>query len=116
VPRRPAGGGPSGRLPRLLSGRRGTKGAFDGEQTRHMGWTAYIIRSVKDGTFYKGSCKECERRLEDHNYGRVRSTKGRRPWVDHYREEFDTKSEALRREKFFKSRTGYRWLKSKGIT
>jgi len=80
-----------------------------------MGWTAYILKSLKTGTYYKGSCEIFAERLRDHNAGRVRSTKAKKPWVRHYTEEFDTKTEALKRERYFKSRSGYRRLKSNGI-
>jgi hypothetical protein len=33
----------------------------------------------------------------------------------HYSEAFSTRAEAVRREKFFKSIAGYRWLREKGI-
>jgi len=80
-----------------------------------MSYTVYIIRSEPNGTFYKGFCEDFEIRLCDHNAGRVKSTKSGRPWHKHYVEELDNKTEALKREKYFKSRSGYRWLKNKGI-
>jgi len=80
-----------------------------------MPWTAYILKSQKDNTLYKGSCEAFSERLASHNAGRVRSTKARRPWVKHYTEEFPSKAEALRRERFFKTRSGYRWLKQQGL-
>ena len=75
----------------------------------------YILRSLKDGTFYKGVTADLPKRLTTHNSGKVRSTKSRRPWIIHYYEEFDNKTDAIKREKFFKSYDGYLWLKSKGI-
>jgi putative endonuclease len=80
-----------------------------------MGYIAYIIRSEQTGTYYKGSCADFDKRLEAHNAGSVRSTKGKRPWKKHYIEELPSKTEGLRREKFLKSRTGYRWLKKNEI-
>ena len=77
--------------------------------------TAYILRSLKDGNFYYGSTTEFVVRLKAHNAGKVRSTKGRRPFVLHYREEFSTKREATMRERFFKSRAGYDWLNQNNI-
>jgi putative endonuclease len=56
-----------------------------------------------------------DNRLKDHNSGRVKYTKGRRPWVLHYFEEYPTRSEALERERFFKSIDGYNYLKSQNI-
>jgi putative endonuclease len=77
---------------------------------------AYILRSLSYGTYYYGSSQDIEVRLKEHNAGKVRYTKGRRPWELHYSEEFETRSEAVRRERFFKSIAGYRYLKEKGIT
>jgi putative endonuclease len=76
---------------------------------------AYILRSLKDGTFYYGSAQHIAGRLDEHNDGKVRYTKGHRPYAVHYSEAFSTRAEAVRREKFFKSIAGYRWLREKGI-
>lgn len=56
-----------------------------------------------------------EERLDQHNRGRVRSTKAYRPLELIHKEKFKTKSEAFQREMFFKSIDGYQCLKSKGI-
>ena len=76
----------------------------------------YIIKSDVDGSYYYGHTKNLEWRIKEHNGGRVRSTKSKRPWRLHYREEFSTKSEAYRRELYFKSIPGYQFLKENGIT
>ena len=76
---------------------------------------AYILKSLATGEFYKGSCENLQRRIGDHNRGKVRSTKSKRPWVIHYSEEFETRLEALERERFFKSRSGWRWLEQAGF-
>jgi putative endonuclease len=81
-----------------------------------MGHTAYILKSLKDGKYYYGSTSNMDSRLKRHNAGLVTSTKFRRPWVIHYTEKFETKSEAMQRELFFKSIDGYNWLKQNGIT
>ena len=75
----------------------------------------YILKSQKDNKFYYGYCSDLEKRLLRHKNGNVKSTKGRRPFIIHYFETFDTKSEAMRRELFFKSIDGYNFLKSKAI-
>jgi putative endonuclease len=75
----------------------------------------YIIKSETKGTYYKGSCADFPARLADHNAGRVKSTKHGKPWVKHYVEVAADKTEALKREKYFKSRSGFRWLKQNGI-
>ena len=76
---------------------------------------AYILKSEKDGKYYFGSYADLELRLKAHNGGKVRSTKGRRPLLVHYFEEFETKQEALRREMYFKSIDGYLFLRSSNI-
>jgi len=76
----------------------------------------YVIKSSKNGTYYYGHTKNLDDRIKEHNSGRVRYTKSRRPWKLHYYEGFDTKSEAYKREQFFKSISGYRYLKDKNIT
>ena len=80
-----------------------------------MKYVAYILKSESHGTYYYGSTKDIEYRLIAHNKGKVRYTKGRRPWVLHYYEEFETRSEAYSRELFFKSVEGYRFLKSQHV-
>jgi putative endonuclease len=76
---------------------------------------AYILKSLKDGTYYKGSTDNLQKRIKQHNSGKVKYTKGHLPYKLHYFEEFETRSEALKREKFFKSIDGYKWLKDNNI-
>jgi putative endonuclease len=76
---------------------------------------AYIIKSELTETHYYGSCEDLEIRIQKHNGGKVKYTKSKRPWKLLYFEEFPTRSEAYKRELFFKSRAGYRFLKEKKI-
>ncbi len=76
---------------------------------------AYILESLRDETHYFGSSADVEARLREHNAGRSRYTKGHRPYKVLYIEEFETRAEACKRERFFKSIEGYRWLRSIGI-
>ena len=76
---------------------------------------AYILKSLKDNTYYYGSTADIKSRLKTHNSGNVKYTKGHRPWKLHYSEMFETRSEAMKREKFFKSIDGYIWLKKRNI-
>ena len=69
---------------------------------------AYVLKSLKDNSFYYGSTGNLEKRLHEHNSGKVRYTKGHRPWILHYSEKYDTRTEALKRELFFKSIEGYK--------
>jgi len=76
---------------------------------------AYILKSLSDGTYYKGSTNNLKERIKQHNAGKVKYTKGHIPYKLHYFEEFETRTEALQREKFFKSIDGYNWLKENKI-
>ncbi len=66
----------------------------------------YILESEKSGRHYIGSTANLERRLAEHNEGKVKSTKRYRPWKIIYTEEFSTKTEALKRERKIKSYKG----------
>lgn len=78
-----------------------------------MKYFAYILQSLKNGNLYKGSTENLEKRLIAHNDGLVSYTRKYLPWVLVYYEEFATRSEAMKREKFFKSGKGREWLKNK---
>ncbi|MCH8993434.1 MAG: GIY-YIG nuclease family protein [Chloroflexi bacterium] len=40
----------------------------------------YVLQSVADGHFYVGITNDLQRRLREHNKGRQRSTRARRPF------------------------------------
>ena len=63
----------------------------------------YILRSVKDGSFYIGYSQNIEDRLWEHNIGRTGYSSKRRPWELIYKEEYASSTEALKREKYLKS-------------
>ncbi|MBL7074722.1 GIY-YIG nuclease family protein [candidate division KSB1 bacterium] len=68
----------------------------------------YILESLKDGKLYTGYTSNLKRRLERHNMGLVRSTQNRKPLKLVYYEAFSSRSEAMIREKYFKSPQGGR--------
>ena len=72
---------------------------------RKMHWV-YVLRSERDGRLYTGATADLDRRLAEHNRGKVRSTARRRPLVLIYSERFDSAMEALDRERFFKTPEG----------
>ncbi len=76
----------------------------------------YILKSLKDLKYYYGSCENLDRRLKIHNSGKVRSTKSRLPFMVHYFEEYLSRAEPQKREYFFKSIEGFKWLKENKIT
>ena len=64
------------------------------------------IMQCSDGSYYTGYTTDIERRLQEHNQGLAsKYTRGRRPVICVYREEFASKSEALKRELFIKKMT-----------
>lgn len=71
----------------------------------------YVLRSSKDDRLYKGFTKDLERRLGDHNSGKVMATRHRKPFKIIYSESFNNKNDAIIREKYFKSFKGGKELK-----
>lgn len=70
-------------------------------------WHLYVLHSIKSGRSYIGIAEDQFSRLEKHNSGSVRSTKGYRPWELIHVEEYNTKREARLRELELK-RSGYK--------
>jgi len=68
----------------------------------------YVLKSQKNNSYYIGSCKDTNKRLDLHNRGLVKSTKRYIPWKLIYKEEYQTLSEARKREFKIKS-----WKKRK---
>ena len=66
-------------------------------------YSTYILQSEKDGKYYIGSTDNLIKRLERHNKGYSRYTKGRGPFLLIYKEGFQTRSEAKKREYYLKS-------------
>jgi putative endonuclease len=65
-------------------------------------YSVYIIKSSTDNTYYIGSTNNIERRLQDHNAGKSPYTSKKIPWELVYLESFESKTNALKREKFLK--------------
>jgi putative endonuclease len=70
----------------------------------------YVLKSISSGRFYKGFCSNISHRLSEHNAGKTKSTKPFIPWELVYFEEFESQAEAIRREKYFKSAAGRKFL------
>ena len=71
----------------------------------------YVIRSQVDGRFYVGMTENLERRLNQHNSGKTKSTKGYRPWILVHSESYPDRITARKREKYLKSGTGKEYIK-----
>ena len=76
-------------------------------------WYVYVLRRLKDSNFYTGFTSDLRRRLEDHNSGKVISTKNRSPFEIIYYEASRHQSDALHRERYLKSTYGKRYLRNR---
>ena len=74
-------------------------------------FAVYVLYSLKDNQFYIGYTANLTRRMEEHAEGRSKSTKCRRPFVCVFCEYYLCKSDALRREQYFKTTAGKRVLR-----
>ena len=66
----------------------------------------YVLQSEATGRHYVGFCQDSTQRVGQHNSGIIKSTKNRGPWKLVHQEEYATRSEAMRRERFLKSGRG----------
>ena len=60
----------------------------------------YILQSLKDSGYYIGQTENLEERINKHNRGQVKSTKSRKPFMLIKEENFNTRSEAVKRENY----------------
>jgi putative endonuclease len=61
--------------------------------------------------YYVGQTSDLEDRLKRHNQGRSKYTKSGIPWKLMYKESFETRSEAMAREKKIKSAKNREYLR-----
>jgi putative endonuclease len=66
----------------------------------------YVLENTATKKHYTGFTTDLTQRVGQHNSGVTKSTKNRGKWVLLYSEEFTTRSEAMRRERFLKSGQG----------
>ena len=78
-----------------------------------MYYYVYLLLSEKDDNFYVGFTDNIKKRVLDHNSGKVKSTRNRRPFKLVYWEGCLNKKDALRREKYLKSTWGKRYIKKR---
>ncbi|MBS3737697.1 GIY-YIG nuclease family protein [Mesohalobacter halotolerans] len=71
----------------------------------------YVLYSKKFDRYYVGMTVDIERRLSEHNSGKMISTKAYKPWIIAHFEVLNTRKEARKREKYLKSSAGRRWRK-----
>jgi len=74
-------------------------------------WYVYVLKSLVNSRRYTGSTNNLHRRINEHNSGQTRYTRSTRPFVLIHKEIYNTKLEAIRREKYLKTGKGRELLK-----
>ena len=97
----------SGRPPR----QRRARSRFAEKRQFHKMFYTYILKSQLNKRTYTGSTSDINRRLGEHNRGKVRSSKAYKPYDILQVEEFQTEKEAKKREAFFKTSSGRKEIK-----
>jgi len=72
----------------------------------------YIIKSLKTERYYIGSTNNLERRIYEHNIGKMRSTKAYIPYTLVYKEAFSDRMDAVRKERYIKSQKSRSFIES----
>lgn len=78
-----------------------------------MSFTVYAIYSESIDIIYIGQTNRLEKRIQDHLSGYSTYTSKAKDWKLFYTEEFNSRSEAVKREKQLKSSRGRAFLREK---
>jgi putative endonuclease len=73
----------------------------------------YVLYSKKDEKFYTGFTQDLKLRFDQHNKGRVESTRDRRPLELVYYEACLNRNDATHREKYLKTYHGKAYIKKR---
>ena len=73
----------------------------------------YVLKSLKDGKLYIGKTEDLKKRVKEHNAGKVKATKNRRPLELIYYEAYSNKEKWNKQEMFYKTGVGRDSLKHK---
>ncbi len=82
-------------------------------ETLYFMYCVYVLKSLKDGKLYYGFTNNLIERMKQHNNGEVKSTKSRIPFELIYFEKVSTLVDARKRERYFKSGFGRKYVKNK---
>jgi putative endonuclease len=77
-------------------------------------FSVYVLKN-DSGRSYIGHSKDVSNRVAEHNIGKSKATRGKGPWTLIYTEEFETRPEAVKRERYLKTVAGRIELREKGI-
>ena len=78
-----------------------------------MGLTMFYVYLLinQEGKTYIGQTKDLDERLLGHETGKTKYTRGKGPWRLLHSETYQTRVEALKREKQLKGGQGREWIK-----
>jgi putative endonuclease len=86
-------------------------------ETPKTPYFVYIVKSTSTQKRYIGHTNDLNRRLQEHNnpeHNQAKfTTKQAGPWEFIHHETFNSRSEAMIREQWLKSRSGRRWIDDK---
>ena len=71
----------------------------------------YVIKSERDGSYYKGATENLKQRFQDHNTGSTRYSSSKRPYKLVWFCAFPNKTKALKFEKYLKHGSGHAFTK-----
>lgn len=75
----------------------------------NMVYVVYILKNPND-KYYIGYTGDINRRLEKHNLGHTKSTKNKGVWKIAYKEQFETRGQAIKREKYIKKQKSKKFI------
>ena len=75
-----------------------------------MNYYTYILYSNRRDRYYIGYTSDIENRLKKHNSGGTKSTRSGIPWKLVYYEEFENKTDALKREREIKNKKSRKYI------
>jgi putative endonuclease len=70
----------------------------------------YILQSMKDFSFYVGQCDDLDKRMSKHFEGMSKYTASKRPLRLVYFELYETRSEAIKREREIKKMKSRKYI------
>ncbi len=78
-----------------------------------MEYFVYVLLSKKDNKLYTGFTSNLTQRIQEHNSGKVISTRYRFPFELIYYESCINQKDALHREKYLKTTYGKRYIRNR---
>ena len=83
------------------------------KEQRHLYYYVYVLKSEIDHNHYVGYTQNLKERLYNHNEGKIKSTKNRKPFILIYFEGCLNQQDATKREKYLKTAWGKRYIKTR---